>query len=131
MDSWRTGSKDRQGGESDGLYTPFGELGTCCVSECPAWTPHLQGKAFWFLVSSGPWKHYGKEAKHYSMLARVLPEYQCTWSSKFQNPSFYIISPIGLLVSSCEMSVHVCEFTFEKYDSLAYSFYVRIMLTHF
>lgn len=51
----------RAGGSAEGWHILFVELGTCFLSKCPAWTPRLQGKAAWFLVSSQAWKHHWRE----------------------------------------------------------------------
>lgn len=64
--SWRPGRcsarQGRAGGSPEGSHILFVELGTCFLSECPAWTPRLQGKAAWFPVSSQAWKHYWRKA---------------------------------------------------------------------
>lgn len=131
-DSWMTGSKDRPGNRSGSLYTPFVELGTYCVSECPSWTPRLQGKAFWFCVSSGPCKHHWREAKHYScILARASQKYQHTYGcSKFLNPYFYII--FFYCISKFVWSVSTCVMTYIlKICFSLSSCYVGIILTPF
>lgn len=124
-----TGSKDRPGNKADSLYTPFVELGTYCVSGCLSWIPRLQGKAFWFCVSSGPCKHHWREAKRYScILARVPQKYQHTCGhSKFQNPYFYII--FFYCFSQFMWNVGTCVMTYIlKIRFPPYSFYVGIIL---